>query len=55
MKIFCVTIEDDAGNIWEGEYNGKEVEIGDFVYITLHTKMPTIAWGSVIMFQEIIK
>ncbi len=54
MKIFDVTVEDDGGNVWEGEYEGDEIEIGDFVYITLHTRMPTTAWGTVIMFQEVL-
>lgn len=53
MKTFDVTVEDDAGNVWEGAYEGDKIEIGDFVYVTLHTKMPTTAWGTVIMFVHV--
>jgi len=52
-KIFDVTVEDDAGHVWEGEYRGDSIEIGDYANIMLHTKMPTTAWGTVIMFIEV--
>lgn len=52
MKKWDVTIEDDAGVVWEGTVVREKLEINDYVTIRLHTKQPREAWGYVIMFQE---
>ncbi len=52
MPTYSVTLEDDAGNIWEST-TCREIEIGDYIIVRLLTKEPKFAWGTVIMYELI--
>lgn len=51
-RMFNITIEDDAGYIWEGIYYGSELDIGDTVMGKVESRPPQMALGTVIMFEE---
>lgn len=54
MPRYNVTLEDDAGYVWEGEVDRDRIEINDYVVAKIAKKnKATYAWGIVIMYEEI--